>query len=87
MKALMIDVVNRCDQVLAILFSMRVGDKLIEELGRRDLVPYWSDPEWTGGTDRKLQNVRDLPMKRLAAKRKLKRTKTDKVRGRSAGKK
>jgi hypothetical protein len=87
MKALMIDVVNRCDQVLTILFSMRVGDKLIEELGRRDLVPYWSDPEWTGGTDHKPQNARDLPIKRLARKRRLKRAKTDKVRGRSAGKK
>ena len=87
MKALMIEVVNRCDQVLAILFSTPVGDKLIEELGRRDLVPYWSEPEWTGGTEHKLQDARDLPMQRLAGKRKLKRTKTDKIRGRSAGKK
>jgi hypothetical protein len=87
MKALMIAVVNRCDQVLAMLFSTPVGDKLIEELGRRDLVPYWSEPEWAGGTEHKLQDARDLPMKRLAGKRKLKRTKTDKVRGRSAGKK
>ena len=87
MKALMTDVVNRCDQVLAILFSTPVGDKLIEELGRRDLVSYWSDPEWTQGTDQGPQIVRDSPMKRLASKRKLKRRKTVKVRGRSAGKK
>ena len=40
MKAMMIDVVNHCDQVLAILFFTPLGDKLIEELGRRDLVPY-----------------------------------------------
>ena len=37
MKAMMIDVVNHCDQFLAILFSTPGGDKLIEELGRRDL--------------------------------------------------
>ena len=87
MKALMIEVVNRCDQVLAILFSTPVGDKLIEELGRRDLVPYWSDPEWTQGTDHEPQIARDLPMQRLAGKRKLKRRETDEVRARSAGKK
>jgi hypothetical protein len=87
MKALMIEVVNRCDQVLAMLFSTPVGDKLIEELGRRDLVPHWSDPGWTQGTDHEPQIVRDLPMKRPAGKRKLKKTKTDEVRGRSAGKK
>ena len=52
MKAMMIDVVNHCDQVLAILFSTPLGDKLIEELERRDLVPNWNDPEWTGETDR-----------------------------------
>ena len=39
MKAMMIDVVNHCDRVLASLFSTPVGDKLIEELARRDLVP------------------------------------------------
>jgi hypothetical protein len=82
MKALMIDVVNRCDQVLAIVFSTPVGDKLIEELGRRDLVSYWNDPEWTRGTDHERHIARDRPMKR-----KLKRRETDKVRGRSAGKK
>jgi len=87
MKALMIDVVNRCDHVLAILFSTRVGDKLIEELGRRDLVPYWSDPEWTGGSHHEPQIALDLPMNRPDGKRNLKRTKTDKVRGRSAAKK
>jgi len=87
MKALMIDVVNRCDQVLAILFSTRVGDKLIEELGRRDLVPHWSDPERTRGTDHEPQIALDLPTNRPAGKRNVKRTKTDKVRGRSAAKK
>jgi hypothetical protein len=87
MKALMIDVVNHCDQVLAILFSTPVGDKLIEELGRRDLVPYWSDPEWTQGRDHKPQVARDLPMKRLAGERKLRRRETHKVRRGPAGKK
>jgi len=87
MKALMIDVVNRCDQVLAMLFSAPVGDRLIGELGRRDLVPDRSDPERTRGTDHEPQIARDLPMKRLAGKRKLKRRETDKVRGRSSGKK
>jgi hypothetical protein len=48
MKAMMIDVVNHCDQVLAILFSTPLGDKLIEELGKRDLVPNWNDPEDIG---------------------------------------
>jgi hypothetical protein len=37
--------------------------------------------------DHEPQIARDLPMNRLAGKRKLKRRKTDKVRGRSAGKK
>jgi hypothetical protein len=86
MKAMMIDVVNRCDQVLAILFSTPVGDKLIEELARRDLVSNWNDPQWTRGTAHERQIARDLPMKRIGAKRKLKRRETDKVRGRSAGK-
>ena len=87
MKAMMIDVVNRCDQVLAILFSTPVGDKLIEELGRRDLVSYWSDPEWTLGLGHEPQIARALPVKRLGATRKLKRGETSKVRGRSGGKK
>jgi hypothetical protein len=87
MKAMMIDVVNHCDQVLAILFSTPVGDRLIEELGRRDLVPNWSDPEWTWETDHEPLIARDSPMKGLAGKRKLKRRETRKVRGRSVGKK
>ena len=84
---MMIDVVNHCDQVLAILFSTPIGDRLIEELGKRDLVPDWSDPEWTWKTDPAPQIARDSPMKGLARKRKVKRRETRKVRGRSAGKK
>jgi len=38
MKAMMIDVVNHCDQFFATLFSTPGGDKLIEELGRRDRI-------------------------------------------------
>jgi len=87
MKAMMIEVVNRCDQVLAILFSTPVGDKLIAELGKRDLVPYWNDPERTRGADHEPQVARDLPMKGTAPKRKLKRSEKGKVQGRSAGKK
>ena len=87
MKAMMIDVVNHCDQVLAILFSTRAGGELIEELARRDLVPDWNDPEWTWQVDRKPQVARHSPIKRRAAKRKLKRRETDKVRGRSVRKK
>jgi hypothetical protein len=87
MKAMMIDVVNHCDQVLAILFSTPIGDRLIEELGRRDLVPNWNDPEWSWETDREPQIARDSAMKGLAAKRKLKRREMDKIRGRSARKK
>ena len=87
MKAMMIDVVNHCDQVLAILFSTPLGDKLIEELGRRDLVPNWNDPEWTSETDREPKIAGDSPMKGFPATRKLKRKKPDRVRGRSVGKK
>ncbi|MBV8144663.1 MAG: hypothetical protein JO184_06620 [Gammaproteobacteria bacterium] len=87
MKALMIDVVNHCDQVFAILFSTPAGDKLIEELVRRDLVPYWNDPEWAWGADHEPQIARDLPRRRLAGKPKVKKRETDKVRGRSAGRK
>ena len=83
----MIDVVSHCDQVLAILFSTPLGDKLIEELGRRDLVPYWNDPKWTWETDREPKSAGDSPMKGLPATRKLKRKKPGKVRGRSVGKK
>jgi hypothetical protein len=63
MKAMMIDVVNHCDRVLAILFSTPVGDKLIEELGTRDLVPNWNDPERTWGTDREPHIARASSMK------------------------
>jgi hypothetical protein len=86
MKAMMIGVVNHCDVVLASLFSTPLGDKLIEELGRRDLVPDWNDPELVEETDHKPQVARHSPMKR-AAKRKPKRRGADKVRGRSVGKK
>jgi hypothetical protein len=81
MKAIMIDVVNRCEQILAIPFSTPVGDKLIAKLGRRDLVPYWSDPVRTRGIDHQPQIGRDVPMKRLGAQRKLKRREADKVSG------
>jgi hypothetical protein len=43
MKALMIDVVNRCDRFLAaFLVSPR---EIIEELKRRDPIPKWHDPK------------------------------------------
>ena len=87
MKAMMIDVVNRCDQVLAILFSTPAGEELIEQLRKRDLVSYWNDPERTRASDHEPQIARDLPMKRRGATRKLKRRETGKVRGRSARKK
>ena len=60
---------------------------MVEELGRRDLVPNWNDPEWSWKTDRKPQIAPDSRMKSLTAKRKLKGGETDKVRGRSLGKK
>jgi hypothetical protein len=60
---------------------------LIEELGRRDLVPNWNDPQWTWETDREPKIAGDSPMKGLPATRKQKRKKPDKVRGRSVGKK
>jgi hypothetical protein len=63
-----------------------VGDKLIDELGVRDLVPDWNDPE-LGETSHEPQIARDSPMKGLPAKRRPKRKGTNKVRGRSAGKK
>jgi len=84
MKAMMIEVANRCDQVLAILFSTPTGDKLIEELGKRDLVSYSNNPQWTWGSDHEPQIARDLPMKRRGATRKLKRRKTGNVRSRPA---
>ena len=87
MKAMMIDLVNHRDQFLAILFSTPLGDKLIEELWRRDLVPNCNDPEWIWETGREAKIAGDSPMKGLPATRKLKRKKPDKVRGRSVGKK
>jgi len=87
MKAMMIDVANHCDQVLAILFSTPLGNKLIKELGRRDLVPNWNNPEWTWKTDREPKIAGDSSMKGFPATRKLKGKKPDKVRGRSVGKK
>ena len=83
----MIDVANHCDQVLAILFSTPLGNKLIKELGRRDLVPNWNNPEWTWKTDREPQIAGDSSMKGFPATRKLKGKNPDKVRGRSVGKK
>ncbi len=44
MKALMIDVVEHCDQFLSELFASPYGDYLIEQLQQRDLVPNWNDP-------------------------------------------
>jgi hypothetical protein len=82
MKAMMIDVVNHCDVVLASLFSTPLDDKLIEQLGRQDLVPDWNDPEWAQGIDHKPRVARHSPVKR-----KLKRRGTDKVRGRSISRK
>ena len=87
MKNLMIEVVNHCDQVLAVLFCTPVGNNLIQELGKQDLVPNWNDPGWEWTSDHKPQVVRDSPMKRPAARRKLKRREPDKVRDRSVRKK
>ena len=86
MKAMMIEVVNRCDLVLAILFSTPTGDELIEALGKRDLVSQWSDPDWTRG-DHEPQVARDLRMKRRGATQKPKGRETGSVRRRSARKK
>ena len=44
MKAMMIGVVNQCDQFLAMLFTTPAGDDVIEELKGRDAVPGWNDP-------------------------------------------
>lgn len=85
MKALMIDVGNHCYRFLTMLFSMPVGDELIEELGRRDLVPDWNDPEWEN--DREPQRIRESLRKALAPQRKPKRKRVGKARGRSARKK
>ena len=43
MKALMIDVVNRCDTFLAGL--VRAPREMIEAVKQRDPVPKWQDPE------------------------------------------
>ena len=85
MKALMKDVVNRCDLHLAIIFSTPVGDELIEGLGKQDLVPEWDDPDWEN--DREPQLIRDSLRKALGAERKRKRKRVGKTRGRPAGKK
>lgn len=87
MKALMIDVANHCDRFLAMLFSMPVGDELIEELGRRDLVPEWNDPVWPWESGDEPQLVGDSLRKGLAAERKPKRKRIGKSQGRPAGKK
>lgn len=79
MKAMMIDVVNHCDRLLGLLFSTPVGDELMEELVKRDLVPEWNNPEHTWEADHEPQLIRDLPGKGLTAKRKLKRRKRGKI--------
>lgn len=84
MKALMKDVVNRCDLQLAIIFSTPVGDELIEGLGKQDLVPEWDDPDWEN--DREPELIRDSLRKALGAERKPKRKRVGKARGRPAGK-
>jgi hypothetical protein len=45
MKALMIDVVNRCDRFLAGLFVSVRGEAVIDALKERDPVPKWHDPD------------------------------------------
>src|SRR3989344_5091546 len=45
MKALMIDVVNHCDYVLALLFTTQNGSKIIELLKEHGPVPGWDDPK------------------------------------------
>jgi hypothetical protein len=45
MKALMIDVVNRCDRFLAGLFITARGEAMIEALKEKDPIPKWNDPE------------------------------------------
>lgn len=43
MKALMLDVVERCDRMLSTLLSDPEGSRLVEELKVKDAVPEWSD--------------------------------------------
>ena len=40
----MIDVVNKTYRALTLLFDNRTGDKLIEILAQRDLLPQWNEP-------------------------------------------
>jgi hypothetical protein len=58
MKALMIDVVNRCDQFLAGLFVSARGQDVVEALKHRDPVPKWNDPENAGRNTRKVTRHR-----------------------------
>ena len=89
MKAMMIEAVNHCYQLLTILFSTAeaAGDLLIEGLEERDWAPMWNDPDWTYETDHEPQSVRESATKGLTAARKVKRRNPDKVRRRSGGKK
>lgn len=45
MKALMIEVVNKCYIFLSMLVDAKVGGTIIEVLRQRDLVDEWYDPE------------------------------------------
>jgi hypothetical protein len=45
MKALMMDVVNRCDEFLAGLFTTPRGEAVMDALSEHDPVPKWNDPE------------------------------------------
>jgi hypothetical protein len=45
MKALMIDVVDHYYEFLSILFTAPSGDKIIDALKERDVVPKWNDPK------------------------------------------
>jgi len=44
MKALMIDIVNKTDRTLTVLFDNRLGSELIKILAQRDLLPQWNEP-------------------------------------------
>jgi hypothetical protein len=45
MKALMIDVVNRCDEFLVSLFASPRGKAIVEALKERDPISKWHDPK------------------------------------------
>jgi hypothetical protein len=49
MKALMIDVVNYCYDVLTTLCGP-FGDTVVEHLKQHDLLPQWNDPERSGAS-------------------------------------